>query len=372
MEVAFISEFSHGQRVFRYVDAEDNFAPIHVGGSDPLEDSYCLRVVDGRLPELIHDARQNAEALSIAATRLLPVGAHISAPIRLHDGEVFGTFCCFSRQPDSTLDERDLAVVRLFAEFVGNTVISTFHDGSALKMAYARVHAALVEEAFHIAYQPIIHVGEHRLVGHEALARFTAAPLRSPDKWFQEAALVGLQADLELAAIRKALRDFHRLPADTYLSLNISPETILNGGLPAVLTGYPLDRLVLEVTEHESVDDYAELAGALAPLRQRGLRLAVDDAGAGYASFRHILKLTPDIIKLDASLVSTIDKDQGMRALAAALVLFAEETGSKVIAEGVERAEVLDVLRQLKVNKAQGYLFGRPCRLEDLDPSAAG
>lgn len=123
---------------------------------------------------------------------------------------------------------------------------------------------------------------------------------------------------------------------------------------------------MLEVTEHASIDDYAVIARKLEPLRQRGVRLAVDDAGAGYASFRHILKLKPDVIKLDASLVSAIDSDNGVRALAAAVIRFAEETGSKVVAEGVETEHELEVLRQLNVNKAQGYLLGRPSRLEEL------
>jgi EAL domain-containing protein (putative c-di-GMP-specific phosphodiesterase class I) len=121
---------------------------------------------------------------------------------------------------------------------------------------------------------------------------------------------------------------------------------------------------MLEVTEHASIQDYSVIAAKLAPLRQLGLRLAVDDAGAGYASFRHILKLKPDVIKLDASLVGAIDQDRGVRALAAALIRFAEETGSKIVAEGVETQEELNVLRQLNVNKAQGYLLGRPSPIE--------
>jgi EAL domain-containing protein (putative c-di-GMP-specific phosphodiesterase class I) len=111
------------------------------------------------------------------------------------------------------------------------------------------------------------------------------------------------------------------------------------------------------------VQDYALLAEALEPLRSKGLRLAVDDAGAGYASFRHILKLKPDVIKLDSSLIRNIDSDTGSRALAAALIRFAEETGCKVVAEGVETREELAMLRRLEVNKAQGYLLGRPMPL---------
>jgi len=117
---------------------------------------------------------------------------------------------------------------------------------------------------------------------------------------------------------------------------------------------------MLEVTEHASISDYAQIADTLEPLRKQGLRLAVDDAGAGYASFRHILRLKPDVIKLDGSLIRNIDSNTDCRALAAALVRFAEETGSKVVAECIETEAELAVLRVLKVNKAQGYLLGRP------------
>jgi EAL domain-containing protein (putative c-di-GMP-specific phosphodiesterase class I) len=142
--------------------------------------------------------------------------------------------------------------------------------------------------------------------------------------------------------------------------VNVSPETVLSGELRPLLEQLPLDRLMLEITEHAYVDDYLALARELDPLRLRGLKLAVDDAGAGFASFRHILRLRPDVIKLDSSLIRLIDKEAGSRALAAALVRFAEETGCNVVAEGVETAEELAVLHALNVDKAQGYLLGRP------------
>ncbi|SFP45049.1 EAL domain, c-di-GMP-specific phosphodiesterase class I (or its enzymatically inactive variant) [Geopseudomonas sagittaria] len=366
MEVAFISQFELGRRVFRYVDSEVSFSPLHVGGSDSLEDSYCQRVLDGRLPELLHNAQANAEALTLQATRMLPVGAHLSVPIRLAGGETFGTFCCFQRQPDLSLDERDINFMRSYADFVGMVLSRRLVGGALLHTLRARILSVIDGECYSIVYQPIVHVVEHRLVGHEALTRFTAEPARPPDQWFAEAAEVGLQEQLELTVIRKALLNLHRLPGDTYLSLNISPETILKGAVPAVLAGYPLERIVLEITEHASIEDYSLIATELAPLRAKGLRLAVDDAGAGFASFRHIIKLHPDVIKLDISLVRAIDKDLCVRALAAAIIRFAEETNSKVVAEGVETAEELAVLRTLKVSKAQGYLLGRPVPYESL------
>lgn len=118
MDVGFIAYFTNGNRVFHYVDAKDANPPIAVGGSDPLEDSYCQRVVDGRLPEIIPDAFLNSHAMTMPATQILPVRAHISVPIVLKNGSVFGTFCCFSYSPDQSLNERDLSMMKVFAELV--------------------------------------------------------------------------------------------------------------------------------------------------------------------------------------------------------------------------------------------------------------
>lgn len=367
MEIAFISEFKDGRRIFRYVDTAKGIVPIvSVGNSDPLEESYCQRVVDGRLPELIRDARQNPEALTLPATTAVPVGAHLSVPIRFSDGHIYGTFCCFCTSPDATLNDRDIRTLRLFAEVTSKLMEQQIEESHNHQAIASRLRDTLEAERFNIVYQPIIHVAQHRIVGYEALTRFTAEPIRPPDLWFNEAAEVGLQESLELAAIRKALQGLIHFPDDTYMSLNVSPATLLKGSLDTVLAGFPFERLMLEVTEHTSVDDYSVIAAALKPLRERGLKLAVDDAGAGYASFRHILKLQPDVIKLDISLIRKIDSDTGCRALAAALIRFAEETGSKIVAEGVETAAELHALRELKVNKAQGYLLGRPASIDAL------
>lgn len=359
MEVAFVSEFRSGRRVFRYVDCCDEFAPIQVGGSDPVEETYCQRVIDGRLPELLPNTVLNREARSLPITATLGIGVYLGVPIRFSDGALYGTFCCFSAHPDEALNNRHLDTVRLFANFIGKVLEREANDHSRDEVK-ARLRHVLSEECFSIVYQPIIHVAENRLVGHEALARFLADPVRTPDKWFLEAAEVGCQEELEIAIIKKAIEGLAYVPEETYISFNVSPETILTGSLNAVLRDYPLERLVLEVTEHALVNDYVSIAHQLASLRKRGLRVAVDDAGAGFASFRHILKLKPDIIKLDGSLIQRIDVDQDSRALAAALIRFAEETGCKIVAEGVETESELQTLRDLKVNKVQGFLIGRP------------
>jgi len=360
MEVAFVSEFHEGQRVFRYVDAQEGVELIHVNGADPLEESYCQRIVDGRLPELIPDATLNAEAMTLPATLAVPVGAHLSVPIRFSSGRVYGTFCCFSRSPDLSLGQRDVATMKFFADIVGKVLEEREQRDAARQAMAARLREVIAHRRYSTVFQPIFDIAHNRVVGYEALARFQSEPYRPPNAWLDDAGQTGLLDALEHALRRDALGHLHALPPGAYLSLNVTPSTVLGQDFADSLNPCPLNRLVLEITEHDGVDDYEKIAQALAPLRQQGARLAVDDAGAGYASFRHILKLKPDIIKLDRSLIQNIDASRDQRTLAAALIQFSRTVGSEVIAEGVETAKELSALRDLGVRLAQGYLLGPP------------
>lgn len=366
MEVAFVSEFSGGRRHFRFVDSTLDDCPVVAGASDPLEETYCQRVVDGRLPSLLRDAREHPEARTLPVTLTMPIGAHLSVPVRLGNGQLYGTFCCFSSRPDPELDQRDLALVRALAEFTGMQIGRRIELEMEHDEAVGRIRTVITSRQFHPVYQPIFQLGERRLVGVESLTRFTGEPHRGPDAWFREAADVGMAEDLEIEAIRAALAGVSHLPRDVYLSLNTSPANIISGAFARSLDGFPLGRLVAEITEHDIIRDYAALKVALDPLRRRGLRLAVDDAGAGYSSFRHILHLAPDVIKLDITLTRDIDTDPSRRALATALVQFAAETNSTVVAEGVETEAELATLRGLRVSNAQGYLLSKPLAMRDL------
>ena len=147
---------------------------------------------------------------------------------------------------------------------------------------------------------------------------------------------------------------------DGYLTLNVSAATLSSPSFVATLEGLPLERVVLEITEHEVIEDYDDLAATLTPLRRRGVRVAVDDAGAGFASLRHILSLAPDLIKLDISLVQGIATDTGRQALAYALRTFADNTHASIVAEGIETADELDCLRGLGIGFGQGFHLARP------------
>ena len=216
------------------------------------------------------------------------------------------------------------------------------------------------EQAFTMAFQPIVSLRDRKLVGAEALARFAGPPRRTPNLWFEEAVEIGLGEELELHAVRKAVRALSLIPRDLYLTVNVSPRTLAGKGFFTLVSEVDGSRLVAEVTEHAPIADYDRLGEAVGRLRQLGVRLAIDDAGAGFASLRHILKLTPDAIKLDLTLIRDIHRDPAKRVLAAGLISFAHASQVTIIAEGIERAAEAKVLVELDADQGQGYYLGRP------------
>jgi EAL domain-containing protein (putative c-di-GMP-specific phosphodiesterase class I) len=155
------------------------------------------------------------------------------------------------------------------------------------------------------------------------------------------------------------------LPGNSYLAVNVSPETAASPEILRLCTRHAADRIVLEITEHSCVDDYLVLSERARVLRKLGVHLAIDDAGAGFASLRHVLKLEPDLIKLDRSITHEIDTRVRHQSLAAALLTFARCTSASIVAEGIETAEELAMLKQLGVPYGQGYFLGRPGRLPE-------
>jgi EAL domain-containing protein (putative c-di-GMP-specific phosphodiesterase class I) len=360
LQVAYASEFVGETMVLREVDAPGLEQVAHRGATFPLDSVYCRHILAGRLPELIPDTSAEPLAMALPITAALPIGAHMSVPIRLPDGTVYGMFCCIGFQPDPSLNTRDLQMMRAFADLAAHEIHDQVAQDRQAQERDARIQAVIESGAFFIAYQPIWSIQPRRPVGFECLARFNGSPNRPPNVWFAEAAEVGRGAALEIAAIRLALRALADLPADIYLAVNASPETVMDPGFEAAFAGLPPRRIVLEVTEHASVASYEGLVERLAGLRAGGMRLAVDDAGAGYSGLHHILRLRPDLIKLDMALTRNIDSDPARQALATALVGFAQETDSRIIAEGVETAAELEMLHALGVERAQGYFLGRP------------
>lgn len=224
----------------------------------------------------------------------------------------------------------------------------------------AIVTAILEAESILTAFQPIIGLQEHRRFGVEALTRFPAGT-GTPGTVFHSAHAVGLGTDLEVLAMRSAINFLPLIPEGQYLAVNLSPTAAFD--LSAWIqdeADVDLARLVVELTEETAVDYYPALRSRLAPLRERGLRLAIDDAGAGYSSLLPIVELQPDIIKIDKSLVGGIAADHARRSAIRAIVGLAQDLHAATVAEGIETIADLNVARDLGITCGQGYLLGRP------------
>jgi EAL domain-containing protein (putative c-di-GMP-specific phosphodiesterase class I) len=217
-----------------------------------------------------------------------------------------------------------------------------------------------------MVFQPIVDLTRGTIVGVEALARFGTEPDRTPDSWFDEAGEAGLRTDLEMLAVAAALAQLEAIPGNAYLSVNASPQTVMSPGFQTLLDGPMGGRVVVEITEHAEVEDYAALKRALDGLRLRGARVAVDDTGAGFNTLAHIHRLVPDIIKLDISLIHDIDRDPVRRSLVSSLIRYAEEIGATISAEGIETGREGATLRAMGVPFGQGWFLGEPGPLVDV------
>ena len=199
------------------------------------------------------------------------------------------------------------------------------------------------------------------VVGYEALARFDGGPEHGPAVWFAAAQRHGRRAELEAAALRSGLRARESLPPNCFLSINVSPDLLVDDRVRAVWREHDdLTGVVVELTEQTPIESYSALARDLAVLRATGALIAVDDAGAGYAGLQHLLRLRPAIIKLDRELVAGVDVDEAKRALIEMLGTFSARIDAWLLAEGVEREGELTALATLGVPLVQGYLLGRP------------
>jgi|SRR5436853_545649 len=219
------------------------------------------------------------------------------------------------------------------------------------------------KERLRIVFQPIRDLADGTVVGYEALSRFDSG---APEAWFNQAHELGLGVEMELAAIKRALA---LAPDDWgYVSVNLSPTTAIAPAFFDLVSELSdPSRLVLELTEHTAVNDYRRLTAVLAELRSGGVRIAVDDVGGGISSFRHILMIAPDMIKLDRSLIATLQDDPRRRALADLMAQFCDRIGATLVAEGIERVQERTACLEHGIWLGQGYLLGRPLDITEIE-----
>jgi diguanylate cyclase (GGDEF)-like protein len=355
-----LTEFHGDKLIVRHVAGDIGSFGMRPGMELPVDQTYCARMVERGLPHVIRDTQREKLVRDLPMTRKAGIGAYVGEPVTLPNGEVYGTLCCLSRRAEPGLGAGDVRLLRIVAGILAEELE---RSGSAERIRGVQgegVRRVLDGDGLTIVFQPIVELAGGRVVAVEALSRFATEPLRPPDVWFAEAAALGLGLELELFAIRGALAHLDELPAGARLSLNASPETLCTPDLFEALAAFPGERLAVELTEHAPVADYPALRAALAKLRARGVQLMIDDAGAGFSSFKHVIDLGPDVIKLDLSLTRDIDSDPLRRALAASLLAFADEIGATLVAEGIETQAELLTLRALGVTYGQGYLLGSP------------
>ncbi len=238
---------------------------------------------------------------------------------------------------------------------------------AAAKARYERLNELLQPGVSCPTYQPVVHLRTGAVAGYEALTDFSWEPSHSTEDIFREAHHVGLGVELELHTARLAVDGFQaelaRCP-DTYLAVNASPGLLYRPSLVEVLSQLPPTRVVVEITEQRQFDSYDQLRETVCLVHERGMRVAVDDMGSGFAGLQRLVDVRPEIVKLDRALTSEIDTDPPRRALVTAMRQFADDMGIVVVAEGIERDEQLAVLRDIGIDYGQGYLLGRPAPME--------
>ncbi len=381
----------------RFVSGSGYLAP-QVGKSLPMRGSLCGETIRTGSTQVTDDTEDDTRVHK-RTTRAWGVGSAICVPLGRGERSI-GMLAVCSQRPHA-FDAADLGLLSGLAEFISTAIaaatelmeitarlcsrsshelvsgeeaertsefLASVLDPLGLERVAARerVERVLVEHRFAIALQPIFDLSDGSIFAVEALARFADEPYRAPDVWLAEAHSCGLGTELEVALLRAAVGQLGQLPPDVVLTINAGPDALAGADLCALLDGVDASRIVVELTEHAAVEDYPLLGAALDGLRRAGVRLAIDDAGAGFASLMHILRLAPDFIKLDRQLIHGLDTDPAKRSLAASLMRFAEESGATIIAEGVETAAELGALEQLGVLHAQGFYLARPAPVAEV------
>jgi PAS domain S-box-containing protein len=307
--------------------------------NDPIDDDY----------------RRRWREVGLSAAAYVPFGA---------GGEVHGLLAAgTTARTAAELVTRWVPSLAEYAAVAGALLVPSLTRRRAHADVVSPIRRAIEQAAFTPYFQEVVELESRSVVGYEALTRFADGVL--PERRFADADLVGLGADLELACLKAAVSAARDLPQGRWLSLNLSPSLVQHLDDSHALGGHNGRPVVLELTERSEISDYAEVRSALARL-PGPLSLAVDDAGAGFASFRHIIELHPRYVKLDMRLVRGVDEDAARQALIAGMVYFSRQTDCVLIAEGIETEGERRTLRQLGVTFGQGYLFGHPRRIEEL------
>jgi EAL domain-containing protein (putative c-di-GMP-specific phosphodiesterase class I) len=355
MDVAFVAEFSDGDQVYRGLAGDADSFGFAINDRVPLPETYCRLMTSGKVPNAIPDTAAEPAVGDLRVTVKAGIASYVGVPVHLPDGSLYGSLCTVSHTTQP-VDEKDARFLMMLAELLAGEV----QADQERSVERARIERLIDGNHLEIALQPIVGLRCGSILGAEALSRFPG-DCGAPDAVFGAAHRAGVGLELERLAAQRALETLPLLSPGTYLAINLAPTVAIELARQSLeLPDLPVDRLVVEITEHAAVENYASLRDSLKAARQRGLRLAIDDAGAGYASLKHVVELVPDVIKADRSLIDGVSEDPGRRSVVRAFVTVAADLHAVVVAEGVERTADLETVRGLGVDAAQGFLFARP------------
>jgi EAL domain-containing protein (putative c-di-GMP-specific phosphodiesterase class I) len=368
LSVAFLSRLDGTTQHLEVVDTSVPFL-FQEGYQQQQDVTLCQAILDRKLPPVIPNLKDFPAAMKLPAARMPRLRSYVSVPVTLSDGSLYGTFCAAGLTSDKDLTKRDKALMDVLASAAAVIIEPEVRSQERRTEISGRLDPLIAGGGPVVVLQPIVDLATGRRVGAEALSRFPAEWGMAPDVCFAEAHSVGSGHVLELLALERAAEHLARV--DGYIAMNVSPATLLTPECSDLLRRLPLNRVLLELSEHDRVEDYAALDAVLAPFRADGLRLAIDDVGAGFSSLRHIVVTAPDVIKIDRSIVAGLDTDPVLETLVRSLAEFGHGCDVRVVAEGVENADEAAVLRTLGVDFGQGWHFGRPGPPETLVPSVA-
>lgn len=349
----------------QHLEVVESSIPIfHDGQTQPQATSLCQAILDGKLPNVIPDVAKLPEAKRLPAARFPRIRSFVSVPVSLSDGTLYGTFCAAGFRADNGLTKRDRALMEVLASAAATVIEPGVRERRRQAAIRQRLQRVVASGGPDVVLQAVVSLADGARVGAEALSRFPVEWHMPPDEVFADAASIGAGVELELLAVRRAVT--HLADVSGYLAINFSPQTLLDRRCRDLLERLPPERIVVELSEHDPVEDYDALAAALGPLRERGMRLAIDDVGVGYSSLRHIVMSSPDVIKLDRSIATGTAADRVLQRLVRSLVEFGHGAGATVVAEGVETSADASALRDAGVDYGQGWYFGAGGRPEEL------
>jgi DNA-binding NarL/FixJ family response regulator len=232
------------------------------------------------------------------------------------------------------------------------------------------VAKAILDRAITVEFEPIEDLAAGRVVGFEARPRVATLPHRSYDTWLADAEAADLLLDMEMAAFRAGLLGLAAIPDDFFLEFEVTPSTLTEGRFRRAIRRPIGDRVVLGLSPLAPVDvsvlGAAGPSGILATLRGRGIRIAAREVGPGFAGLRHLTLLSPELARLDETLVRSLGRSFSSHSIVAALVACASDVGARLIAPGVASEEQLHELRNLGVELVQGPIVGEPVPLSEL------